>query len=45
MFLEPMATSFEGSRRRVVRKISDSIDIIKKYTPMGVDFDAAFMNE
>ncbi len=31
MFLEPMATSFDTSRRRVVRKIVDSVDVIKKY--------------
>lgn len=31
MFLEPMATSFETSRYKIVRKIMDVVDIIKKY--------------
>lgn len=31
MFLEPMATSFEHSRYKIVRKVLDSIDVIKKY--------------
>lgn len=31
MFLEPMATSFEKSRYKIVRKIMDVVDIIKKY--------------
>lgn len=31
MFLEPMATSFESSRHKIVRKIMHSVDVIKKY--------------
>lgn len=31
MFLEPMATSFDESRYKIVRKIMDKVDVIQKY--------------